>query len=101
MTRVDGGQAAVTRARRPIDHRRAAPAVAAVTALLERILVLSAFPPPPLLLLLTVRVSWTKARSSARSAATFSASSAIRAERASVRLATDSRRPSAVLVLSA
>ncbi|QRN81359.1 MAG: hypothetical protein JK586_08010, partial [Nocardiopsis sp. BM-2018] len=36
VTRVDGGQAAVTRTRRPIDHRRAAPAVAAVTALLER-----------------------------------------------------------------
>lgn len=35
VTRADGGQTALTRARRPIDHRRAAPAVAAVTALLE------------------------------------------------------------------
>ncbi|WP_026119362.1 DUF5682 family protein [Nocardiopsis ganjiahuensis] len=35
VTRADGGRTTATRVRRPIDTRRAAPAVAAVTALLE------------------------------------------------------------------
>ncbi|MFE1166333.1 DUF5682 family protein [Nocardiopsis sp. NPDC058789] len=36
VTRADGGRTTTVRTRRPVDTRRAAPAVAAVTALLER-----------------------------------------------------------------